>query len=81
MQWGPKGREQKDKKYQSKKIKIDQLELHRPQKKNEFSTRGGGGEISEEIFNDQPSMQESGCKHTINQSTGQIKVDDSKDER
>jgi hypothetical protein len=33
--------------------------------KNDFKLRGGGG-ISEKIFNDEPIIQESGCKHAIN---------------
>ena len=57
-----------------RKLKIDQPEAHRPQDILVFNSGGGGGwgvRISEEIFNDEPIVQGSGCKHAINQKDRQ----------
>ena len=61
----------------ARQLKTDQQEPHRSKKKKSFQLRV---KISEEIFNDEPILQGSGCKQR-NQSIGHITVDDSKGER
>ena len=63
---GDQKEEKKKAKNTRQKLKIDQPEAHRPQKKIVFNS-GEVGEISEKIFNGEPIIQGSGCKHAINQ--------------
>jgi hypothetical protein len=62
---GKKRKKTKRPKILHRKIKIDQPEPHRPQKKMTLNS-GEVGESLEKIFNDEPIIQESGCKHAIN---------------